>query len=303
MGIAADMAMSGSVSGGCVETAVVQEALDSMDDRRPRLLHFGVSDETAWDVGLACGGKMSVYVEPLDRAWWDCAAQSVQQHRAATTVVVIDGPLAGQKVMVDAQAGEIYATPGLSPEQRAAFAEAAKPVRKTERAAVAGTDTLIDVLRPSPRLIIVGGAHVAMTLQRLAQLIGFRVALIDPRQVFATPERFPDAELISHDYPDKAFAQLGLDSETYVAVLTHDPKIDDPALAAALAVNVPYIGVLSSKRAHEKRLERLAARGVDPALFGRIHTPIGLDIGAKAPEEIALAILAEVVAVRNGARA
>jgi xanthine dehydrogenase accessory factor len=127
------------------------------------------------------------------------------------------------------------------------------------------------------------------------------VVLIDPRKAFATPERFPNVELISHRYPDKILPELGLTSETYLAILTHDPKIDDPALRVALRSPVPYIGILSSKRTHEKRIERLTAAGLDEQLLARIRTPIGLDIGAKTPEEVALCIMAEIVAVRNGA--
>jgi xanthine dehydrogenase accessory factor len=133
--------------------------------------------------------------------------------------------------------------------------------------------------------------------------LGFRVVLIDPRKAFATRERFPDVEVISHQYPDKALAEIGITSESYVAILTHDPKIDDPALKAALPSSARYIGVLSSKRTHQKRIERLTEAGVDAQLFERIHTPIGLEIGAKTPEEIALCIMAEIVAVRNGVTA
>src|SRR5258707_513220 len=141
-----------------------------------------------------------------------------------------------------------------------------------------------------------------MALQPFAKQLGYHVVLVDPRTVFATPNRFPAAETILHSYPDKALAQIGLDSESYVAVLTHDPKIDDPALRVALTSRAPYIGVLSSKRAHEQRIQRLIKMGVSQELLGRIRTPIGLNIGAKTPEEIALCIMAEIVAVRNGAK-
>ena len=162
---------------------------------------------------------------------------------------------------------------------------------------------MVDVYHPRPRLIIIGGAHVAMALKNFAHQLGFRVVLIDPRKAFATRERFPDVEVISHQYPDKALAEIGVTSESYVAILTHDPKIDDPALKATLPSSARYIGVLSSKRTHQKRIERLTQEGVDAQLFERIHTPIGLEIGAKTPEEIALCIMAEIIAVRNGVTA
>jgi xanthine dehydrogenase accessory factor len=304
MGVTADMAMVGSVSGGCVESAVIQEAVDCLADGRPRLLHFGVSDETAWDVGLACGGKVSVYVEPLDTRWWKVAACAIRENRALATATILAGASAGQKVYVDGVSGEIRESPGLSAEHSKTLSDAARSAleqRKTEHKRIGELDVLIEVLRPQPRLIMVGGGHVATALQSFARQLGFQVALVDPRQVFASHDRFPDIETILTSYPDKAFSQLGLDSETYIAILTHDPKIDDPALRRALPSDVAYIGILSSKRSHQQRVERLTNAGLDARLFERIHVPIGLDIGAKTPEEIALAIMAQIIAVRNGA--
>ncbi len=304
MGVTADMAMVGSVSGGCVEGAVIQEAVDCLADGRPRLLHFGVSDETAWDVGLACGGKVSVYVEPLDKVWWQAAACAVRENRAMATATILTGPCVGQKVYVDAATGDIRETSGLPAEQYEALAEAVRSAleqKRTEHKRLGDLDVLIEVIRPHPRLIMVGGAHVATALQSFARQLGFEVVLVDPRQVFASHDRFPDIETILTSYPDKAFAQLGLDSETYIAILTHDPKIDDPALRVALPSHAAYIGILSSRRSHQQRVERLTKAGLDPRLFERIHVPIGLEIGAKTPEEIALAIMAQIVAVRNAA--
>ncbi len=304
MAVTADMAMVGSVSGGCVEGVVIQEAVECLVDGRPRLLNFGVSDETAWDVGLACGGKVSVYVEALDKLWWQAAACAVRANHAMSTATILTGPSAGQKVYLDAVTGDIGQTPGLAAEQSEALAKAARSAlerKQTEHKRTVDLDVLIEVLRPQPRLIMVGGAHVAVALQSFARQLGFQVVLVDPRQVFASHDRFPDLETIFTSYPDKAFSQLGLDSETYIAILTHDPKIDDPALRVALPSNAAYIGILSSRRSHQQRIERLTKAGLDPRLFERIHVPIGLEIGAKTPEEIALAIMAQIVSVRNGA--
>jgi xanthine dehydrogenase accessory factor len=311
MGITADMRITGSVSGGCVETAVVQAALAALADGQPRLLDFGVADETAWDVGLACGGQISVYIEPLDAAWWQLAAEHAQHERALCTATVLTGPqagcklaLAGDQTSALASNGEVFASPGMSAAQRADLAAAARAALedgKTQRASVGELDVFLEVYQPRPRLIIVGGAHVAVVLTDMAQLLGFRVVLVDPRQAFATRERFPQVEQIIHEYPDAAFAELGLSSDSYVAILTHDPKIDDRALQIALPSPVPYVGVLSSRRTHQKRIERLTQAGMAPALLERIHTPIGLAIGAQTPAEIALAILAEIVALRRAA--
>ncbi len=304
MGITADMAIVGSVSGGCVEGAVIQEAVDCLADGRPRLLHFGVSDETAWDVGLACGGKIAVYVEPLDKGWWQAASCAVRENRAMATATILAGPSAGQRVYIDTASGEIGESPGSAAGQREDLVAAARSAlerKQIERKLIGDLDVLVEVLRPQPRLIMVGGAHVAIALQSFARQLGFQVVLVDPRQVFASHDRFPDIERILTSYPDKAFPQLGLDSETYIAILTHDPKIDDPALRAALPSRIAYIGILSSRRSHQQRVERLTAAGLDPQLFERIHVPIGLEIGAKTPEEVALAIMAQIVAVKNGA--
>jgi xanthine dehydrogenase accessory factor len=297
MAIAQDMAMIGSVSGGCVETAVVQEALESLKDGKPRLLNYGVTDDTAWDVGLACGGKISIYVEPLNQSWWKSAADFARQDQAMKTVTVLQGDHAGQKMLLN-DTGVVYSS--INDELKGAFIQAAAGCHDSGRTKVGELDVMVDVYRPRPRLIIIGGAHVAIALKNFAHQLGFRVVLIDPRKAFATRARFPDVEVISHQYPDKALAELGITTESYIAVLTHDPKIDDPALKATLPSSARYIGVLSSKRTHQKRVKRLTEAGVDAQLFEKIHTPIGLEIGAKTPEEIALCIMAEIISVRNG---
>lgn len=302
--INAEMSMLGSVSGGCVETAVIEEALAMLQDHHPRLLEFGVSDDTAWSVGLACGGKIAIYLEVLDTAWWEAFKNKSAEQHPILTITILTGEMSGQKVMVNSEGHIHYASTKLPSHQQAALlavGQQAFAQGKSLRTKVDEMDVLLDFYQPQPKLIIVGAVHIAIPLKDFAQRLGFQVTLIDPRKVFASPERFPDMETILYSYPDKAFAQLGLDENTFIAVLSHDPKIDDPALITALDSSVPYIGVLSSRRTHEKRLERLTNLGVNPALFERIRTPIGLNIGAKTPEEIALCIMAEIVAVRNGA--
>ncbi|CAG1006958.1 partial putative xanthine dehydrogenase subunit A, partial [Anaerolineae bacterium] len=233
MAVAADMVIIGSVSAGCVENAVIQEALDGLHDGKPRLLQYGVSDDTAWDVGLTCGGKISIYVEPLDPQFWHLTADLVRRDSPHAAVTILEGDLAGQKVLVGSDGAVLYASAGLASNQTAILADAAHQSLKTgqtKSCTVAEWNVLIEAHVPRPRLIIVGGAHVAMTLQKFAQQLGFEVMLIDPRKAFATVERFPDVAQILHTYPDKALPQIGLTTETYLAVLTHDPKIDDPAL-------------------------------------------------------------------------
>jgi xanthine dehydrogenase accessory factor len=298
MAVTPEMAMIGSVSGGCVETAVIEEGITALKTGKPRLLHFGVSDDSAWEVGLTCGGKISVFVEPLNAEWWRAAREHVLNDTRATTLTILEGDHAGEKVLVDGE-GKVRFHDVSAPNQ-AALLLAAEAKTVSGRMSVAGLNVMADVHRPRPHLIIIGGVHVALPLQAFARQTGFRVSLIDPRGVFASQERFPEVQTILHSYPDKALPQLGLDPDTYIAVLTHDPKIDDKALITALPSNAAYIGVLSSARTHQQRVERLKKAGLTDAQIARIHTPIGIDIQARTPEEIALCIMAEIVAVRNG---
>lgn len=298
MAITEDMAMIGSVSGGCVETAVVEQALETLADGSPRLLKYGISDDTAWEVGLTCGGKISIFVEPLDEAWWRAVVDYIERDIAATTFTILEGVHAGNKALVDGSGGVQYNTIGTNVHKLAS--EAAAQIHIAKLANLDGTQVFADVHRPRPHLIIIGGVHVAQPLQGFARALGFRVSLIDPRGVFASQERFPDVEAILHSYPDKALPELGLDVNTYVVILTHDPKIDDKALIAALPSPAPYVGVLSSRKTHEARNARLRTAGLSAEQIARINTPIGIDIDAQTPEEIALSIMAEIIAVRNG---
>lgn len=302
MGITAEMAMIGSVSGGCVEGAVVEEALASLKDGRPRLLKFGVADDTAWEVGLTCGGSIEVYVEPLNQAWWQALSGLAQNDRLGMTITLLEGDQIGEKALLDAQAQVLYQTDKLSDEMLAAMKALPRMTSKSGVQKMGETRAMVDLQAQRPHLILVGGVHVSIPLQEMAGRLGFRVSIVDPRSAFASAERFPNVANILHSYPDKALPQLGLDGSTYLAVLTHDPKIDDKALITALPANIPYIGVLSSSRTHRQRVARLKQVGLSDDLIAQIRTPIGIEIGASAPEEIAVCILAEIIAVRNGVR-
>ena len=301
MGITAEMAMIGSVSGGCVEGAVVEEAVASLKDGRPRLLKFGVADDTAWEVGLTCGGSIEVYVEPLNQAWWQALSDLAQNDRFGMTITLLEGGQIGEKTLLDAQAQVLYQTDKLSDETLTAM----KALPRTSKSGVrkmGETRVMVDIQAQRPHLILIGGVHVSIPLQEMARQLGFRVSIVDPRSAFASAERFPDVANILRSYPDKALPQLGLDGSAYLAVLTHDPKIDDKALITALPASIPYVGVLSSSRTHRQRVARLKQAGLSDDLIAQIRTPIGIDIGASTPEEIAVCILAEIIAVRNGVR-
>ena len=305
MGITDDMAMTGSVSGGCVEGAVVEEALAGLKDGRARLLHFGVADDMAWEVGLTCGGSIDVFVEPLDTLWWDALADLAENDRFGVTVTVMDGAFIGDKALLDAAGDVLYKTDGLPDDLLARLKAAARACSKSGILTLDEDETrvMVDLQVERPHLILIGGVHVSIPLQAMAAQVGFRVSIVDPRSAFASKERFPNAANILHSYPDKALPQLGLDRSAYLAVLTHDPKIDDKALTTALPANIPYVGVLSSGRTHRQRVARLKEAGLSDELIAQIRTPIGIDIGASTPEEIAVCILAEIIAVRNGVEA
>lgn len=308
MGITDDMAMTGSVSGGCVEGAVVEEALAGLKDSKARLLKFGVADDMAWEVGLTCGGSIEVFVEPLDTLWWDALADLAENDRFGLTVTVMEGEYIGEKVLLDGAGAVLYMTDGLPDGLLARLRSAAADCSKSGIVTLDADDeqatrVMVDMQVERPHLILIGGVHVSIPLLAMATQVGFRVSIVDPRSAFASQERFPKAANILHSYPDKALPQLGLDRSTYLAVLTHDPKIDDKALTTALPANIPYVGVLSSGRTHRQRVARLKAAGLSDELIARIRTPIGIDIGASTPEEIAVCILAEIIATRNGVEA
>jgi xanthine dehydrogenase accessory factor len=303
MALTPDGAISGSVSGGCVEGAVFAEGTAALEANRPKLLHYGVADETAWDVGLACGGTIEVFVEPLDTAVYHFIHTLIQNDEAGASITVIRGPeaLLGRKLAVS-RAGERVGTlgdPALDAQAVAAEAPLVHPQRVQLSEEV---EVFIDTVRPAPTLIMVGGVHIAIALTSYAKTLGYRTLVIDPRRAFGSDERFPHVDKLIQAWPDKAFEAVKITPETAVALLTHDPKIDDPALKIILKANPFYIGALGSNKTHNKRIERLRGYGFNDGEIGRIHGPIGLDIGAQTPEEIALAIMAEIVQARSKSR-
>ena len=273
----------GSVSGGCVEGAVVVEALEALSDGRPRLLTFGVSDDEAFAVGLACGGTIRVLVEPVGSALPEAMLAEICAARAARK------PIA-HVVNLETWEARVTAGPG-DP-----LADAIATRFRSDKSGQEEGGWFIAIHNPPLRMIVVGAVHIAQPLVQMARLTGYDPILIDPREAFGAAERFP-GEKISHDWPDEAMAAHGLDARTAVVTLTHDPKIDDPAIVAALNSDAFYLGCLGSTRTHAKRLDRLAEHGLTEAQVARIHAPVGLNIGAKSPAEIAVAILAQITQV------
>jgi xanthine dehydrogenase accessory factor len=309
MVIGSEGEVAGSVSGGCVEGAVVEAAFQVIEDGKPRKLHFGVKDEQAWEVGLACGGEIDVFVHPLDGEAIERWQRAEGKREALCSVLVIEGPDAfvGEGYLV-LKSGECIGDPLgggwdaqiIETTQHAIRGKSSRTARIT--APDPGSKTLacfFHVLLPRPTLVGVGGVHIAIPLMSLAKKLDYRTVVIDPRRLFATRERFPDVDLLLQSWPEDAFPKVGIDDQTAVAMLTHDPKIDDPALKIALQSEAFYVGALGSEKTQAKRRQRLEKMGVQTELIDRLHAPIGLDLGGRSPEEIALSVMAEVLQARH----
>jgi xanthine dehydrogenase accessory factor len=252
----------GSVSGGCVESEVALVAADVIADGAPRLLSYGIDDELAWSVGLPCGGEIDVFVERFDG---ELPAEGV-------TLTVLEGERAGERVRAEVPPG---------------------PSRVLE---LEGERVFAEVLGPPPTLLVVGATDTAEELARAAKALGWRTAVLDPRPALVTRERLPSPDELAVAWPD----ELEADAETAVVVLTHEERLDVPALTKALASDAFYIGAIGSRRTQEKRRERLLEAGLDEEQLERLSGPAGLDLGAHTPGETAVSILAEVLAVRAG---
>lgn len=279
--------IAGSVSAGCVEGAVVEASAAVLKSGEPQRLHYGVADETAWDVGLACGGEIDIFLQQADPQVLTPLLARLKNEQRSTLLTTISGSRAGTSELRDERgaklAGETIAITA---------AINGKPTLVGEHE----NEVFINPLLPSPTLVMIGGVHIAVALAQLARTVEFRTIVVDPRKAFNTPERFAHADQIIQAWPQSAFQSVKLTAATAVASLSHDPKIDDPALIAALTSDAFYVGALGSARTAALRRERLLAAGVSTENLARLHAPIGLEINAKTPEEIALAIMADVIA-------
>ncbi|MGA0412725.1 MAG: XdhC family protein [Candidatus Puniceispirillales bacterium] len=262
----------GSVSGGCIEGAVITEGINSINDGKTRVKDYGISNNMAWEVGLACGGELKVLIQPLDiqDKIVFSIVNSIKNREAVKLRIdcsnglrIIDNTLTNQTSLYDKEKNEF-----------------------------------IHVIDPKPRLFVVGAVHIAQALISLAAITDFEIILIDPREHFATEKRFPNCKILT-EWPDIALSRFNLDKSTHLVTLTHDPKIDDPALIYSLKKNIGYIGSLGSKKTHQKRCERLTSLGFSDNDINKIHAPIGLDIKGKTPAEIAVSIIAEIISFRR----
>lgn len=280
--ISGDGQIEGSVSGGCVEGAVIMEALEALEETTARELEFGVSDDDAFAVGLACGGTIRVLLEPIG---------SVLSAEVLAELVAARSARRPVAYVVDLDTGE----------RRLDLSGHEDRFRMDRSGFEENSRTFVAIHNPPLRLVVVGAVHITQALLPMARIAGYDPLVIDPREAFASSDRFPGETLV-HDWPDEAVEAHGLDSRTALVLLTHDPKLDDPALHAALRSDCFYIGALGSKRTHAKREARLTEAGFTADEIARIHGPIGLDIGASGPPEIAVSILSEMTQVlRKGA--
>jgi xanthine dehydrogenase accessory factor len=263
--------MAGSVSNGCIEGAVFEEAQKVLKSRAPRVAAFGVADDVAFEVGLACGGHIEVFVQPLGPV-----------HRRLMAKLQNEAPATLRTDLVTGEAELVDGAPS-----------------GTELARREG-NYFVEPFRRLAHLIIIGAIHIAIPLHRLAKTMGYRVTVVDARAKFATKERFPEADELVVAWPDEAMARLTIDNSTYVVILTHDPKFDLPALRSVLTKEAGYIGAIGSRKTNQNRFDALRAEGFTEEQLARVHGPIGLDLGSRGAEETALGILAEITAVRFG---
>ncbi len=315
---AADGRIAGSVSGGCVEGAAAEEIEAARTSGNARVIRYGISDEQAWDVGLACGGTIDVLVQPaVPAAAVDAAVASLGaggEGAAVVTPLPADSPpgefgphepgvgAPPEAALVVHEDGRLDGTLGDAGLDARLVDAAREALRRglSRTVELGGRSLFIEVFPVRPRLVMVGAVEVARSLVRLATVLGFETIVVDGRTSFATEERFPDVDRLVIGWPDEVADQIGLGPNDAVAVLSHDVKFDEPAIIEALRRGCRYVGAVGSRKTQADRRQRLLDGGVSPDDRARLHGPIGLDLGGRAPAETALAILAEVVAERYG---
>jgi xanthine dehydrogenase accessory factor len=312
MAVADDGEVVGSVSGGCVEGAVVEAALESLASGKRAIHTFGYSDDEAFAVGLTCGGTIHLFLEPHDDGpVVDTLATAVRAGVPVALATVVGGPGTGAKLLVrpgeepTGSVGDPDLDRVVARDAESGLASGTTGVRRYGPHGEALQDEVavfIESFVPPPKMLIFGAVDFTAALVRVAKVLGYEVTVCDARPVFATTKRFPFADEVVVDWPHRHLEAVGagLTPRDAVCILTHDAKFDVPAVVAALATDVGYIGVMGSRRTHDDRLRRLKEAGVDDAGIARLHSPIGLDLGARTPEETAISICAELLADRTG---
>ena len=301
---AADGRIAGSVSGGCVESATALEIQAAIQRGTPKLVTFGVSNERAWEVGLACGGTIKVFVEPTVRPEILQAARAAGGEVVAT---VVAGPALGESIRV-LENGEIHGRLSLNlpieqlRESALTGLRREASVSETVETEYGAVTLFLEVFPRPPRIVIFGAGQIAAEMVPLAKALGYHTIVADGRRSFLDPDRFPAADELILAWPEETFERIGLDASCYVCLLSHDPKFDEPALQVALRSQARYVGAIGSKKTQAARRERLREIGLAGSEISRLHGPIGLPLGGRQPAEIALSIMAEMTAVRYGAQ-
>jgi xanthine dehydrogenase accessory factor len=283
----------GSVTGGCVEPAVYAQAEEVLHGAAARMATYGYSDDEAMEVGLPCGGNVGIFVEPMEPALVERVAEAVRDERPLAYLTTIEGAATGHPRVVD-----------LEGEPADAVEAAARPLLEMGEngiVTVGGDEVFVSTFVPRPAMYVFGAIDFASALCTVGKFLGYRVTVCDPRAIFVTPERFPDADELVTRWPNEFLETAPVDARTAICVLTHDAKFDVPALKAALATPARYIGAMGSRNTTARRREKLLAEGVAEDQLERIHAPIGLPIASRTPEEVAVAIGAEIIAVANRA--
>jgi len=303
----------GSVSGGCVEGAVYELAREVCETGQPVLQTYGISDDTAFDVGLTCGGIIELFVEPVSKERFPAlagVAAAIRDEVPVAVATVISGPgvLGARRIIRgDAATGTLGAGDRLDEavddDARGMLAQGLTGVRHYGEHGERRLDDLsvfVQSFAPPPRMLVFGAIDFAAAVARAGKFLGYRVTVCDARPIFATHARFPDADEVIVDWPHRYLAQTPIDSRTVICVLTHDPKFDVPVLEVALRTPAGYIGAMGSRRTHEDRLARLREAGLTEDELARLRSPIGLDLGARTPEETAVSVAAELIQLRWG---
>ena len=304
----------GSVSGGCVESSVIEEALQCLQSGKPNLLHYGIDNSSPWSVGLACGGKIEVYIEPLfnstlqssfNRSIFEKIIEFLQKNQPFILATIITGALQGTKGLFSADkwvVDDSFNTwsNNFPIGDMTKLIEDGKPrLVDNEIESPQPSKAFLEPILPQARMVIIGAVHIAAALVTYAHELGYKTIVIDPRSAFLTRERFPQADKLIHTWPQDVLSKLNLVFSDCIAILSHDEKIDVPALSESLKSPVRYIGVLGSVKTLNERFNALKGEGITDQELKRIHAPIGLNIGALEPEEIALSIIAEIVSERR----
>ena len=322
MAVTADAEVAGSVSGGCVEGAVVSESLEVIATGDRRIVTFGYSDDEAFAVGLTCGGTIHLFVEPLEWGPAHAALSSdLSEESPAALATVVKGPGSGAMMLVRPEGAPTVGSLGMPGLDRAVQRDArgelvagrsglrrySEQGEYFEQGETLGDEVTVFVesFAPPPRMLIFGAVDFTAALARVAKVLGYRVTVCDARSVFATPKRFPMADEVVVSWPDRLLDEVGgcLGPRDAVCVLTHDAKFDVPAITSALATGVGYIGVMGSRRTHDDRIARLREAGITDEQLACLRSPIGLDIGAATPEETAVSIVSEIISLRTGRQA